>query len=235
MNTQIHFHISIVLNEINESVNERYEEMPEVYQKKAVISYIIRSTPIYEFFKLCDSTSLERRVLDCGAGGKYPPLTLFFDRGYETYGIEIGKTQLERTQNFCRKNSIELNILRGDMRKIPFGNESFSFAFAYESIFFLTKDDIAIAMSEIERVLKPNGLCFVTFKSVEDSKRVTYSESSQARILLGSKGFTYHEDGEPDTYFSRLEILQKKKRIRKTLVKGEKGKRAYIDYIAQKI
>jgi SAM-dependent methyltransferase len=207
--------------------------MPEIYQKEVVVNYIIQSTPIYEFFELCDSTPLEKRVLDCGAGGKYPPLTLFFDRGYETYGIEIGKKQLERAQSFCRKNRIELNIFRADMRRIPFGDGSFSFAFAYESIFFLTEKDIATAMSEIERVLIPNGLCFVTFKSVDDSKRVAYSKSD-TRALLGSKGFTYHEDGEPDIYFKRFEILQRKKRIRKTLVKGEKGKRAYIDYIAQK-
>jgi len=209
--------------------------MPKVYQKKVVVDYNIRSTPIYEFFKLCDSTPLERKVLDCGAGGKNPPLTLFLDRGYETYGIEIGEAQLERAQSFCKKNKIELNILRGDMRKIPFCNESFSFVFAYESIFFLAKADIVIAMSEIERVLKPRGLCFVTFKLVEDSKRVIYPESSKARILLGSRGFTYHEDGEPDMYFSRFRILQRKKRIRNTLVKGEKGKRAYVDYMAQKM
>jgi len=209
--------------------------MPEkVYQKRVVVDYIIRSTPIYEFFKLCDSSALEKRVLDCGAGGKYPPLTLFLDRGYETYGVEIGRKQLEKAQSFCKKNEIELNIFQADMRKIPFSDESFSFVFAYESIFFLTRDDIAVAMSEIERVLRPNGLCLVTFKSVDDSKRVTYSKSD-TRALLGSKGFTYHEDGEPDVYFSRFRILQRKKRIRKTLVKGEEGKRAYIDYIARKM
>lgn len=209
--------------------------MPKVYQKEAVENYIIRSTPIYEFFKLCDSTSLERKVLDCGAGGKYPPLTLFLDRGYETYGIEISETQLERAQDFCKKNNIELNILRGDMRRIPFDDESFSFALAYESVFFLTKEDIAVVMSEIERVLKPDGLCFVTFRSVDDSERRTFPESHSARIMLGSKGLTYHEDDEPEMYFSRFKILQKKKRTRKTLVKGEQGKRAYIDYVARKI
>ncbi len=210
--------------------------MPKkVYQKRVVVDYIIRSTPIYEFFKLCDSTPLEKRVLDCGAGGKYPPLTLFLDRGYETYGIEISEVELEKDQGFCRKNNIGLNIMRGDMRKIPFCDESFSFVFAYESIFFLARDDIAVVMSEIERVLRPNGLCFVTFRSVDDSRRVTYPESEKARIMLGSKGFTYHEDGEPDVYFSRFRILQRKKRTRRTLVKGEEGKRAYIDYMARKM
>lgn len=209
--------------------------MPEIYQREVVIDYIIRSTPIYEFFKLCELTGLERKVLDCGAGGKYPPLTLFHDQGYETWGVEISKTQLMRAQTFCRENDIELNLLRADMRKIPFDNESFSFVFAYESIFFLKEGDIAVAMSEIGRVLKPKGLCFITFRSVDDTERRTFPKSHPARTLLENRGLTYHEDNEPEMYFSGFQILRKKKRIRKTLVKGKKGKRAYLDYIAQKM
>lgn len=208
--------------------------MPKVYQREAIVNYIIRSTPIYEFFKLCEASPLERRVLDCGAGGKHPPLTLFLDRGYETYGIEISRTELMRAQTFCKQNHIDLNILRADMRQIPFNDESFSFVFAYESIFFLTERDIAIAMNEIQRVLKPKGLCFVTFRSVDDTRRRTFPPAHPVRAMLGSKQLAYHEDDEPEKYFRRSRILQKKKRIRKTLVNGKKGKRAYLDYIAQK-
>jgi SAM-dependent methyltransferase len=208
--------------------------MPKTYQRKTVVDYIVRSTPICEFFQLCELSPLERKVLDCGAGGKYPPLALFYDRGYDTYGIEISKTQLVRAHTFCRQNNIELNIFRADMRKIPFNDTSFSFVLAYESIFFLKEGDIAVAMSEIERILKPEGLCYVTFRSVDDTKRRAFPESHPVRIMLGSKALTYHEDNEPDRYFNRFKILQKKKRVRKTLVKGTKGKRVYLDYIAQK-
>jgi len=198
------------------------------------LRYLTRLSPIYEFLQLCNASPLPRRILDCGAGGKCPPLTLFHEYGYETYGLEIGENTLNNARSFCKQNSIELNILRGDMRQIPFPDESFSFVFAYESVFFLTREDIAVAMSEIERVLKPNGLCYVTFRSVDDSERRKFPEPHPARTLLGSNGLTYHEDDEPETYFSRFEILRKKKRIRKTLVKGKQGKRAYIDYIAKK-
>ena len=209
--------------------------MPGDYQKETVIDYLIRSTPIHEFLKLCESTPLDKRVLDCGAGGKHPPLALFFDRGYETYGIEISKTQLKRGQAFCKENGIELNIFNSDMRKIPFSNESFSFVYAYDSIFFLKEADIAVAMSEIERVLKPKGLCFISFRSVDDTMGEEFPESDPVGIMLGNKKLTYHEDDEPDIYFQRFQILRRKKRIMKTLVRGEKGKRAYLDYIAEKI
>ena len=209
--------------------------MPKVYSRDVCLKYLGNLTPIRRFLELCSASSLEKRVLDCGAGGKCPPLTLFYDHGYETYGIEIGTKQLERAQGFCKENGLELSLLRGDMRRIPFDTASFSFVFAYESIFFLTKEDIAAAMREIERVLRPNGLCLVTFRSVDDSERRIYPESSAARTLLGSNGLAYHEDGEPDKYFRRFEILQKKKRIRQTIVKGVKGKRVYIDYIAKRL
>jgi len=199
------------------------------------VEYIIRSTPIYEFVTLCELTPLEKMVLDCGAGGKYPPLALFHDRGFETYGIEISKTQLERAHAFCKENGISLNIFNSDMRKIPFNDESFSFVYAYDSIFFLKEAGIAVAMSEIERVLKPKGLCFVTFRSVDDTMEEEFPESDPVGIMLGNKKLTCHEDDEPDIYFQRFKMLRRKKRIMKTLVKGEKGKRAYLDYIAEKI
>jgi len=53
------------------------------------------------------------------------------------------------------------------MRTLPFEDASISFAFSYTTIFHMPKDDVACSMGEIERVLKPDGLCFVNFLSVE--------------------------------------------------------------------
>ena len=208
--------------------------MPETYQNKVVLDYLVRKTPIYEFFALCELTGLQRNVLDCGAGGKYPPLALFHDRGYEAFGLEISEPQLAKAQAFCRENKVNLNFLRADMRRIPFDDESFSFVFAYESIFFLREEDIEATVKEIKRVLKPDGLCFVTFKSADDTDRRTFPKLHPVRTMLGSSGVTYHKDDEPEKYFNGFRILQKKKRVRETLVKGKKGRRAYLDYIAKK-
>jgi SAM-dependent methyltransferase len=199
-----------------------------------VLNYIVRSTPIHEFLTLCEAAPLERTVLDCGAGGKYPPLTLFQDRGYATYGIEISPTQLRKADSFGRHNAVELSLCQADMRQIPFKDGAFSFVFAYESFFFLTRRHIGLAMREIERVLKPQGLCLITFRSVDDTERRSFPPGHPVRTMLGSKALTYFEDDEPAKYFRRFTILRKQKRIRKTRVKGQIGQRAYIDYIARK-
>lgn len=190
---------------------------------------MIWATPLYNFLRECNASSLEKTVLDCGAGGDDPPLQLFYDYGYETYGIEVAEDPLKQAENFCRENRVRLNILKGDMRRIPFRSEAFSFVYSYNAIFFMTKEDITAAMKEIERVTKPNGLCFVNFLSVDDPKRNTFCKS-----FLGSTGFSYHEDDEPDRYFGNFEILHNEKRITRKLRDSKYLVQADIDYIARK-
>jgi len=176
---------------------------------------VIRATPLYKFLRYCSSSSSEKMVLDCGAGGDTPPLQLFYEFGYRTWGIEISDDALDKAKNFCRENNMKLNILKGDIRKIPFRTEIFSFAYSYNTLPLLSKKDVKNTMTEIKRVMKPDGLCFVNFVSVDDE----------------APADSYYEDDEPDMYFANFEIIHKEKRI---ILVGKEQKQAYIDYIAKK-
>lgn len=57
---------------------------------------VIRQIPLYRFLKYCNDTNMEKSVLDCGAGGNCPPLSLFADYGYKTTGIEFDEEQLRK-------------------------------------------------------------------------------------------------------------------------------------------
>ncbi len=59
---------------------------------------LINAIPLYNFLKYCNNNSSEKIILDCGAGGSNPPLSLFYEFGYETYGIEIYEDQLEKAR-----------------------------------------------------------------------------------------------------------------------------------------
>ncbi|UCD06174.1 MAG: class I SAM-dependent methyltransferase [candidate division WOR-3 bacterium] len=198
---------------------------------------IIWATPLYEFLRQCSLTSLDRTVLDCGAGShgdRPPPLLLFYQQGYATYGIEINDEPLLHAKKFCADNGIPLNIFRGDMRRIPFADRTFSFVYSYNAIFFMTKTDVAVAMHEIKRVLRPKGLCFVNFLSVDDPDRRPFRKDNSASRLLGSRRFSRFRDGEADIYFRGFDILLKEKRIIEKLYEGRRLKQAYIDYIARR-
>jgi SAM-dependent methyltransferase len=195
---------------------------------------VIWATPLYEFLRQCNASPLEKVVLDCGAGGDTPPLSLFYQYGYKTFGVEIAEEALDKAQRFCQENHVPLRIFRGDMRTIPFASESFSFVYAFNAIFFMTKPDIATAMGEIERVLRHDGLCYVNFVSVDDPDRRPFCESAPARRLLKSECFAYHEDDEADAYFYNFEIVRKEKKIIDKIYGRGRLKQAYIEYIARK-
>ena len=98
----------------------------------------------------------------------------------------------------------------------------------------MTKPDIAQAMGEIERVLKPEGLCYVNFQSVDDPDDRLFCETAPPRRLLKSERFAKHEDDEADAYFRHFDILRKAKLLIDKAHGGGRLKQAYIEFIARK-
>jgi len=183
----------------------------------------------------CNASPLSKTVLDCGAGGSHPPLSLFYQYGYKTYGIEIAEDSLVEAQRFCADNNMPLGIIRGDMRCIPFLGNEFSFVYSFNAIDFMTKSDIALSMWEITRVLKGDGLCYVNFLSVDDAETwEPFCKTASALELLKSERFAHFEDNEADVYFEPYDILRKEKRVQDKLWEGKLRRRAEIEYIARK-
>ena len=97
---------------------------------------VIWATPLYKFLRYCNDSPLDKTVLDCGAGGDDPPLQLFYEYGYKTFGVEVSEDPFRQAKKFCKEHSMELNILKGDMRYLSFRSGSFSFVYSFNAIFF---------------------------------------------------------------------------------------------------
>lgn len=202
---------------------------------------IIWATPLYLFLKYCNESSLPKRILDCGAGGESPPLALFCQYGYETNGIDISDKALDESYQFCLENNLDLNIKKGDIRRIPFEDNSMSFVYSYDSIIFLSKEETHLALNEMERVLKVNGLCFVNFKSINDEDYKKGEPAGNNEFKLKSEWSkddmicSFYEDNEPDSYFKNFKILRKEKRLIDCFCIEEGHRMGYLDYILKKM
>ncbi|MBN1876536.1 MAG: class I SAM-dependent methyltransferase [Anaerolineae bacterium] len=200
-----------------------------------------RAVQLYTFLNYCNDSPLKKEILECGAGvwpGSEPLLMRFHEQGYVTHGVEIAADRLAAARDYCTARQVDLDIRQGDMRQLPFADTSLSFVFSYNAIFHMKKVDIALDMEEILRVLRPGGLCFVNFLSVEDMEYGEGEAVGNGEFVQMEAGertlHSYYEDNEADIYFREYKLLLKEKRILERWFDDEKYVQGYIDYIAQK-
>ena len=199
---------------------------------------IFKQIPLYRFIMFCNETAMNKKVLDCGAGGDYPSLSLFSEYGYETHGIEFNSKQLEKANIHASKKNQNLNIERGDMRKLNFENESFSFVYSYNSVFHMTKSDVLKSINEMKRLLKSEGLLFVNFLTTKDHRCGTgvamgenqYEQMDDYIPVIHS----YFDEDEPEEYFNNMKILYKESRVLERIFEGKKIRQGFVDYIVKK-
>ena len=199
---------------------------------------VFKQIPLYRFIMFCNEKTMDKTVLDCGAGGDYPPLSLFSEYGYLTHGIEFNIKQLEEANKYANKKNQNLNIEQGDMRKLKFENESFSFVYSYNSVFHMTKEDVSKSINEMKRVLKQDGLLFVNFLTTSDfrcGQGVAIDENQYEQMdddipVIHS----YFEEYEPDRYFENMEVLFKENRVLERIYEGKKIRQGFVDYIVKK-
>jgi len=201
---------------------------------------VFRQNQLYTFLLYCNDVELEKVILDCGAGGNLPPLAIFHEHGYKTYGIDISQEQIELAKKFEVEHNLELGIAQGDMKSLPFQDESISFIYSYNSIFHMSKYEIGIAIKEIYRVLPKGGLAFINFASTSDFRATMGEKVRDGEYLQQEHGdkilHSYFDDNEAEKYFEGFKVIYKEKRIRDGYARENvKITLGFIDYIIEKI
>jgi ubiquinone/menaquinone biosynthesis C-methylase UbiE len=201
---------------------------------------LLYPAPFYNFINYISESDVDGSILDCGSGGPSPKQALFVQLGFDTIGVEYAEDRLDMAQDYAKQHKLELPMRIGDMRSLPFENNYFGYVYSWNTIFHMNKIDIKKGINEMIRVLKPGGLCFVNFLSV-DSEYFGEGEEQSPGEFLQSEGdekviHTFFTDEESDEFFENLEIeiLYKEKRILQEKLEDRVMKDSYIDYIVQK-
>ncbi len=183
---------------------------------------MIYHSPMYlflEFFQhlvhLPDG-SLRPKVLDCAAGGWVPPLGLFYENGFDTWGIDLSEEALDRARVFEKANEMQFHLQNGDMRQLPFLSQTFDLVYEFYSMVHLSHADIAVALAEMHRVLKPGGFCFAGFMSA-DTWPIEGEQVCPGEYALVEDGHavihSVFTDAEVESYLTCWKVLLTEKRI----------------------
>jgi len=198
---------------------------------------------IERFFEFTEKSDFEKKILDCGAGGSKPNIAVFSERGYEVHGVEISDTQIERAQKYAEENNLDYKIIKADIRELPYEDESFSFAYSYNTIEHLTKVGTKKAVKEMLRVLKKGGLLYINFQSTDSAFIKEGKDIGDNEMLdisqAGKYGFedtfhSFYNIDEADELFTGLKLLHKGITSFDYIHNDKQCQSITIDYIVQK-
>ena len=110
-----------------------------------------------------------KQILDlgCGAGRHVIYLT---EKGFEVHGIDISRTGLKTTKERLEKRRLGAELVKADMKSIPYINSCFDMVICINTIYHQKKAEIQKTISEIHRILRDNGLFIANFHSKRSSR-----------------------------------------------------------------
>jgi ubiquinone/menaquinone biosynthesis C-methylase UbiE len=167
-------------NEVQKTI-ETYEKTADSYFKK---HFEIEWIKEYEDYFIANLGG--KKILDIGCGpgrdSKY-----FSEQGLDVTGIDL-------TSNFvsmASKNAPKAKFVQMDMRKLNFSESSFDGIWVCASLLHIPKKDVKNTLLGFKKVLKSNGLVYLSVKAGKGEKII---EKEEYQGLI--KFFAFYSENE---------------------------------------
>jgi ubiquinone/menaquinone biosynthesis C-methylase UbiE len=105
-----------------------------------------------------------RKILDLGCGsGRHT--VYFVKNGFDVYGIDIADKGIKLAKEWLKKENLKAIFKVGNIyEKLPYNDNFFDAVISTGTLHHERIENIRKAIREIERVLVPGGLIFITFR-----------------------------------------------------------------------
>jgi len=95
----------------------------------------------------------------CAHGPDFIP----FKGKFELHGIDFSERMLLLALKYADKHKLNVNLVDGDVRHLPYAGDSFDWAIAVATYHHIEDDEERLkALKELQRVLRPGGEAFIT-------------------------------------------------------------------------
>lgn len=150
-----------------------------------------------------------KRVLDVGCGsGRH--LVFLSKRGFETYGFDVSQSALSLARDWLREEGLDAIIFEHQMEEpFPYDDAFFDAVVSTQVIHHNRMREILLTVGEIERVLRSDGVLFVSlpiFSKVPSEGKMDWKlEQIEPGTYIPRSG---PEAGIPHHYFTEDEIYK---------------------------
>lgn len=141
-----------------EIVRNGYDKIAREYQANR---HIFDNFEVLEEF--CSYLPKNGRILDAGCGAGVPCTRFLLDAGFQVVGVDFSSSMLR----LAKKSVPEANLVKGDMTRLGFRDNSFDGMVALYSIIHVPREMHASLYHSFHRILKPDGVMLICIGSDE--------------------------------------------------------------------
>jgi len=111
-----------------------------------------------------------KEVLDLGSGSGRHVIYLA-KHGFKVYGIDIAEEGIKITKAWLKENNLKANLKIGSVyKKLPYKDNFFDAIISVQTLHHAKIEKIRKLIREMERILKPGGLIFISVRKALEVK-----------------------------------------------------------------
>ncbi len=174
-----------------------------------------------------------KKVLDlgCGAGRNTWPMA---KNGFEVYGLDLAKDGINLLKKYLNSKNLTANLKVGDIfSPLPYNDNYFDAIVSVQVLQHGKEKDIKKSLKEVVRVLKPNGLIFITLCGRVSKGQVRFCLVKTAKKIAPNT-YVPTQGGEADLihFIYNKELIKKHYKDFK-LIKMWRDDKDYFCFIAK--